>query len=136
MNNNLFFAWYLNRSILLNNYLYFCGNLDSFWLLDDLVDWHLTILSINNWFFNMFMSFHRDLFDNFDWIIMSKTNACLVMNYFCFCDGHYLSCFLFDQIFFRNSYNIINYFLDIFRHLYNLRNRPEHSYNWINFSII
>ena len=136
LNDYLIFTWNLNRSILLHNYFYFSRNFDSLWLLDDLVDWHLTILCVDNWLFNILMCFHRDLFYKFNWVVMSKSNACLVMNYFCFRDGYNLSCFLSNYIFLRNSYDIIYYFLYVFRHLYDLRDRPEHSYNWINFNII
>lgn len=47
LNHNFIFSWNLDNSILFDHYLHFCGHFHRFRFLDNLIDWHLTILRIN-----------------------------------------------------------------------------------------
>ena len=132
----LILTWNLNRSIFLYNHFHFCRYLDCFWFLNHLVDWNLTILCIDNRLFDMIICLNSYLFDNLNGIIVPESDTSLIMDYFSLDDRNYLCSFLFDYIFFWNSYDIINYFFYIFWHLNYLRYRSKHFDNRVNFYII
>ncbi len=126
-NNNFVFSWNLYWSIFFNYNFHLCRYFYSFRFLNHLINWHLTILSVDYRLFNIIICLHRNFLYHFNWVIMSDSNTNLIMNHFRLRDRNNLRSRLIDHVFFRNSDNIIHNFLDIFGYFYNFGSWSEHT---------
>ena len=133
LNHNFVLSWNMYRPIFLNYHFHPCRDFYCFSFLYYLVHWHLTILCVDHRFFNIVVCLHRNLFYDFNWIIVSHSNTDLVVDHFCLRNRNYFGCWLINDVFLRNSYNIIDYFLDVFGYFYNFGRRSEHTNDWIDF---
>jgi len=132
LNHYPFLSRNLNWSIFFHNHLHLGRHFHRFRLFYNLVDWHLPILCIYDRLLNIVSGLHRNLLRELDWELLSKRHSYLVVNDFSFVQREYVCSWLLNHVFFRNSNNVINHFLDILRYLYYLRNGPEHVDDSIN----
>lgn len=125
--DNLILPWDIDWPILLAYDLNFCRHIYSFALLDDLIYWHIAILSIYHWLLDMFNQVYRNLLDQIYRELLSYRYTILVMNDLSLFKLLDCCSFLLYNEPLRDCNDRIDYLLDVFGNLDHLRNRSEES---------